>query len=282
MINQIKFLYNKFFYSKWKERQGAYQIISLILSAIIVHIIYMLVIDPIAEMALINQAVQSDFNLAVTLKDIEQELCFIAMFWAFFIIWSKHEEIKKTDLLFTESGRRGQGNFLETQQGDVILPESKDMQKYRAIFENMEQQGKDNNILYRAVASCLDRFFTTAQVMDATDALQQTCTMEADRLETGLSIVRYLTWVIPSIGFVGTVRGIGLALGQAEEAVQGNIAPVTESLGTAFNSTLIALMISIFVMFFVHRLQESQESLLLNVQKFCNDHLLRYLREKEK
>ena len=58
-------------------------------------------------------------------------------------------------------------------------------------------------------------------------------------------MVRYITWAIPSIGFIGTVRGISLALGQAHEAVQGDILGVTLSLGVAFNSTFVALIISL-------------------------------------
>ena len=59
-------------------------------------------------------------------------------------------------------------------------------------------------------------------------------------------MIRYISWAIPSIGFIGTVRGIGEALAQADKAVQGDIAGVTQSLGVAFNSTFIALLISIF------------------------------------
>ena len=33
-----------------------------------------------------------------------------------------------------------------------------------------------------------------------------------------LTILRYITWAIPSIGFIGTVRGIGQAMAQAELA----------------------------------------------------------------
>ena len=284
----------EYLYLRWREREWIYQVATLLLCAVVVHAIYSLTIRPVAEATLELQEVSDTAAMesagsgeqigwfaktTVVVKDYEQEACFIAMFWSFFIIIFKLGEIKNTQRLFTAKGRRGQNNFLETQEGGVILTEAEDMQKYRSILQNISRQ-YGSNTLYRAASTCLERFFTTAQVSDATDALQQTCIMESERLETGLSIVRYLIWVIPSIGFIGTVRGIGNALGMAEEAVQGNIAPVTESLGTAFNSTLIALMISIVVMFLVHKVQASQESLILDVQEFCDKHLLRYLREK--
>ena len=90
-------------------------------------------------------------------------------------------------------------------------------------------------------------------------------------------MVRYIAWAIPSIGFIGTVRGISNALGQAHRAVQGDIAGVTESLGVAFNSTLIALVISIVIMFFMHQLQLIQERLVLDTHTYCDQRLLSHL-----
>ena len=88
----------------------------------------------------------------------------------------------------------------------------------------------------------------------------------ADHLDSSLSLVRYISWAIPAIGFIGTVRGIGEALAQADKAVQGDIAGVTQSLGVAFNSTFIALLISIFLMFLVHQLQLLQERLVYDAE----------------
>ena len=90
-------------------------------------------------------------------------------------------------------------------------------------------------------------------------------------------MVRYISWAIPSIGFIGTVRGIGDALGQAYKAVEGDISGVTVSLGVAFNSTFVALVLSIIIMFALHQLQLSQERLVLNTQRYIDRHLLRHL-----
>ena len=93
-------------------------------------------------------------------------------------------------------------------------------------------------------------------------------------------MVRYIAWAIPSVGFIGTVRGIGDALGQAHKAVEGDIAGVTQSLGVAFNSTFIALVLSIVLMFLLHQLQLVQERLVLDTQDYCDNRLLRHLQVK--
>ena len=90
-------------------------------------------------------------------------------------------------------------------------------------------------------------------------------------------MVRYILWAIPAIGFIGTVRGIGLALNMAHRAVEGDVSGVTENLGTAFNSTLFTLLISIVLMFLVHQLQLMQERLVFDTASYTDDNLIRHL-----
>jgi len=73
------------------------------------------------------------------------------------------------------------------------------------------------------------------------------------------------------------VRGIGAALGNAHEAVAGNIAAVTSSLGVAFNSTFIALLISIVIMFLTHQITLMQERMVMEAHDYCDDKLIRHL-----
>ena len=67
-------------------------------------------------------------------------------------------------------------------------------------------------------------------------------------------------------------------VGQAHKAVAGDILGVTLSLGVAFNSTFIALIISIFIMFLVHQLQLMQERLVLDTHRYCDINLIRHLK----
>ena len=55
-----------------------------------------------------------------------------------------------------------------------------------------------------------------------------------------MSLIKYMSWAVPSIGFIGTVRGIGMALEKSGEAIAGDISGMTESLGLV-NSTFVAL-----------------------------------------
>jgi biopolymer transport protein ExbB/TolQ len=107
--------------------------------------------------------------------------------------------------------------------------------------------------------------------------VESLCQAEGERLDSELSMIRYIVWAIPSIGFIGTVRGIGQALALAYQAMEGDITGVTQSLGVAFNSTFVALLLSLVLMFLVHQLQLLQERLVLETQDYCGTHLIRHM-----
>jgi biopolymer transport protein ExbB/TolQ len=252
-----------------------YQIIALIVAIIIVHLVYVTTIRPNADAILAARAEQAatherfdqERSLYVVLRDYEQESCFILMLWAMAIIGFKARNSLRERALLQEE-------IIKVSEGISILPE--DTREYSRPIQALptETQGQ---LVPRALLAALQRFSSTRNVQDVSAAVRQVCDAESDRLDSELSMVRYVAWAIPSIGFIGTVRGIGNALGQAAEAVEGNIAGVTESLGVAFNSTFVALVISILIMFLVHQVQLIQERLVLDTQTYCDRSLIRHM-----
>ena len=160
-------------------------------------------------------------------------------------------------------------------EGMRILPEDT-----REFARQVQALPEDHQrmLLPRALMNALRRFNSTRNIQDVSNSTNMVFESEADRLESELSMIRYISWAIPSIGFIGTVRGIGEALAQADKAVQGDIAGVTQSLGVAFNSTFIALLISIFLMFLVYQLQLLQERLVFDSQNYLDDKLIRHMK----
>jgi biopolymer transport protein ExbB/TolQ len=156
-----------------------------------------------------------------------------------------------------------------------ILPE--DTREFARQVQALPED-RQSMLLPRALLNALRRFNTTRLISDVSGSTNTIFESEAERLESELSMIRYISWAIPSIGFIGTVRGIGEALAQADKAVQGDIAGVTQSLGVAFNSTFIALLISIFLMFLVYQLQLLQERLVFDGKNYVDDKLIRHLK----
>jgi biopolymer transport protein ExbB/TolQ len=253
-----------------------YQIFSLIVVIILVHGIYVSVVRPNAEAELQREQMEmrenpdyvAERSVYVIVRDFEQEACFILFFWAVTIMGFKGwSALRQRSLL--------QEDLVPVAEGMKILPE--DTREYSRQIQALPQQLQEY-LLPRALLTALHRFDSTRNVQDVSQAAYEECDAEADRLDSELAMIRYIAWAIPSIGFIGTVRGIGAALAQAHKAVEGDIAGVTQSLGFAFNSTFIALLLSIVLMFLVHQIQLLQERLVLESKTYCDRRLIRHMK----
>jgi len=206
-------------------------------------------------------------SLPVIIKDYEQEACIILMFWAFSILIYKAVIAHRQRQLLEK-------DFILLSDDMRILPQDTPELSRRIQALPAAVQGF---LLPRTLRTALQRFAATKDIQNVSTSVREISDSEAERLESELSIIRYIAWAIPSIGFIGTVRGIGDALGQAHKAVEGDITGVTPSLGVAFNSTFIALVISIVLMFFIHQLQLMQERLVLDSERYIDHWLIRRL-----
>ena len=253
-----------------------YQFFSLIIAIILVHAIYLGIIRPTASAILEDREVQMledpafvpERSFYVVVKDFEQEACFILMFWAIsLMLYKARQNINERRVL--------QMNLISSSEETSILPQ--DTREYARPIEALSEHSQDS-LIARALMTALHRFRSTENIQDVSNSILSVCDAESERLDSELSMIRYIAWAIPSIGFLGTVRGIGQALGQAHQAVGGEITAVTQSLGVAFNSTFVALLVSILIMFLMHQLQLAQERLTQEVQSYCDNKLVSHLK----
>jgi biopolymer transport protein ExbB/TolQ len=261
--------------SKTFSPEFLFQLFALLIAFIGVQALYTAVIRPNAETILAEQQARMKADPGYTpeqswfviLKDYEQQAELVLGVWALAIMGYKARlAIRERAMLDRE--------LVPLAEGMRILPE--DTREYLRQVQALPPAER-GLLLPRALQNALQRFGATRNVQDASSSTNTLIMSEGERLESELSMIRYILWAIPSIGFIGTVRGIGDALSQANRAVSGDISGVTESLGVAFNSTLIALLISILLMFLVHQLQLVQERLAFDTQGYLDEHLIRHL-----
>ena len=216
--------------------------IFFISTVIIVHLIFSGIIRPEANMiieAAKNTQSSIPRNFYIIVKDLEQEICVILLFWGVILILEKYLRIINSNYLFNI---------------DLIVKkkiESKIMAE--EVMEKLDKQLSLNlrkTPLIESVNLALLRYSQTKNVQNVSDSIKSSLEMLSTKQDSENSMIRYLIWAIPSVGFIGTVRGIGLALSNADQALQGNISLMTENLGIAFNSTFVALIISLILMLF--------------------------------
>ena len=253
-----------------------YQVAALLIAFMLVHATYVAVIRPNAAADLAEQARQLEQDPThipgrsyyVVLRDFEQEACFVLMLWAVAILGFKATVIARQQALLDD-------DLIGLAPGEIITIEQVGNIAGRIRALPLKRQGY---LLPRVLMGALSRFSATRNIQDASTVMHKLCESEGERLDSELSMIRYIAWAIPSIGFIGTVRGIGDALAQAHRAVEGDITGVTESLGVAFNSTFIALVLSILLMFIIHQIQLMQERLVLDTERYGDDWLLSRLK----
>lgn len=206
-------------------------------------------------------------SLLLVIDAPEQEVEIIHFMWAMLIIAYKALLIRRERKLLDR-------DLIHVPEGIKVLPE--DAKDYARQLEQVPQEEK-GMLIVRALQRTLDRFAATRSIRDSAETSRAVCDSEADRLDSGLAMIRYIAWAIPAIGFIGTVRHISEALLQAHKAVSGDILGVTSSLGIAFNATFVALSLTIVLMFFMHQLQQSQEGFVHNTDHWIDQHLIRHM-----
>lgn len=94
-------------------------------------------------------------------------------------------------------------------------------------------------------------------------------------IESEQKFIDYVAWAIPSVGFIGTVLGIAASLGFANEAsTPEGIAKVTGMLAVAFDTTLVALVLSLMIMWLIHLLRKRQEELFTRMNSYIIENLI--------
>lgn len=262
---------------------------------IVVHFFYQGLVRPFAEAAIAAQGSGATTNLWVIFKDFEQQASVsIGLFCAFLIIYKYQRIVLKEEPLFTMDYLSG--HVQKRTQVTANQPEREDTTEQTAepelsitprasyannetidvaqALEELEASRYAENSSMATWINCLRRFKNTQNVQHASQAISDSVEILAAQLESGNSMIRYFIWAIPSIGFIGTVRGIGSALAKAEEAVAGDISGMVDKLGVAFNSTLVSLLISIVLMYLLHVLNNRQDEMVINTRKNCEKHLL--------
>lgn len=256
-----------------------FQIFALVLSAILVHAAYVAVVRPRASAVLAEQkalaAATPDYasepDVWVILKDYEQELEIILTLWGLAIMGYKFRSLGRERRMF-------EANLVTVAEGESVLPE--DARGHARALEALDAESRER-LLPQLLLTALNRFRMTRSIQDVSDEVGRAAQGYGDRMDSELSLVRYIAWAIPSIGFIGTVRGIGQAMGQAHRALEGDMSGVTESLGTAFNSTLVALLLSMVLMFLLFQLQQTQERLVLDAQGLAERKLIQNLQSPQ-
>ncbi|MGF1541230.1 MAG: MotA/TolQ/ExbB proton channel family protein [Pleurocapsa sp.] len=152
-----------------------------------------------------------------------------------------------------------------------------------------ERLTKDGNLVALRCSRIVRAYMKSGDRATANEFALDDSSFYLSASESSYSLPRILVWAIPLLGFIGTVVGISAAVsgfsefleesGDVEQIKEG-IGLVTGGLAVAFDTTLLALFLSVLVMIPLVLVERYESRLLLGIDVFINDKLLPRLKAK--
>jgi biopolymer transport protein ExbB/TolQ len=209
-------------------------------------------------------------TLAVLLIDRDREtypLTVQNVMWIVFVIGLAELMVRLRDTM-SERGQLAQSWLPEDETTILQGPELRRV--YAATRPATDPAAaRRNRFLPRLIQRVVTQFQTNRSIEQANAILNSSMDLFMHEIDLRYSMVRYVVWVIPTLGFIGTVIGISLALafaGQADLQDPLLLAELTKRLAVAFNTTLLALVMSAILV------------LILNAAgQYCLDNLINRL-----
>jgi biopolymer transport protein ExbB/TolQ len=136
----------------------------------------------------------------------------------------------------------------------------------------------------RFLPRLINRIVTLIQhdrpVEQADSVLTASVELYLHEIDLRYSLIRYVVWAIPTLGFIGTVIGISLALafaGQVDLQDPTLLAELTKRLAVAFDTTLLALILAAILVLGQHIIQAMEERALNRGGQYVLDNLVNRL-----
>lgn len=147
-----------------------------------------------------------------------------------------------------------------------------------------------NTYIVNRIRKALEFFYVRQNNPEVAQMITAQSEVDAAKVSSSYAMVKVFLWAIPIMGFIGTVLGIGSAIGGfgavfgAGEGgdmsqIKEPLLAVLGSMGVAFDTTLLALVFSIILSFPASGLQNEEDDLVTDVDEYCIDHLLKRLND---
>lgn len=177
-------------------------------------------------------------------------------------------------------------DVLPSEISEQINPQN--IHKFADHVRSLRANPGESFLLTRVLRG-LEHFRVRRSNPEVAQMLVSQSEIDANAVEGSYTLLKVFIWAIPILGFIGTVVGISNAVGgfagsldQAQDiaVLKESLNSVTSGLAVAFDTTLVALVMSLIVMFPTSSLQQSEEDLLNWVDEYCNENLVKRLNDE--
>ncbi len=138
-----------------------------------------------------------------------------------------------------------------------------------------------DSMMVNRIRKALELFEVKQNAGDVSNMLSSNSDIDSMRIGGSYSLLKAFLWAIPILGFIGTVIGLSHAIGGMNfsnmtdiKQVTSTLGAVTGGLGTAFDATLLGLVLAMTLNFPLNGMMKAEDDCLNDIDAFCNEVLL--------
>jgi len=145
-------------------------------------------------------------------------------------------------------------------------------------------------ILLNRVQTALVSLHNIGAISEVASILKNQADNDENQITSSYTLISGSVWAIPVLGFIGTVMGLSsaisnfavtLQLSSDIEAIKENLQDVTGGLGTAFETTLVALICALIIQLILNVMQQKESDFLDECNDYCHTYVISKLRLSE-
>jgi biopolymer transport protein ExbB/TolQ len=197
-----------------------------------------------------------------------QHACVLFGFWAFFILLFKQYKLRlqRKPLQFPITSDR---------PGFVLTSKTVDEVTGR-VYEVAVDPEKF--VVFNRILIALSSLKNLGRVSDMDEILRSVGDKDESTMETSYAQLNGFLWAIPVLGFIGTVLGLsqslsnfGSLLDESSDVggIVSSLKQITGGLSTAFETTLVALVIALGLQLMMTAQKQNEEEFLDEVSDYC-------------
>ena len=188
-----------------------------------------------------------------------------------FFIWGLSDTICRA-LTFPRENLALRMELLPARKGPAIP-----VSQAGALLKQMQSKPRWllNSRLGLRMAQALGHLQEKGSAEGFADYLRDLADQDEERTHSNFGLVRFICWVTPVLGFLGTVLHFGTALGGLNaEQIGEKLAHVVGEMGTAFNTTTVALTAATSMMFFLFLCERTEKEVIHTIDRRVERDLL--------
>ncbi|MEM7023569.1 MAG: MotA/TolQ/ExbB proton channel family protein [Pseudomonadota bacterium] len=167
-------------------------------------------------------------------------------------------------------------------EDETTILQGPELRRIYAVAREATQEMAPSEVRFlpRLIQRVVTQFQTNQAVDQANALLNSSLELSLHEMDLRYSMIRYVIWAIPTLGFIGTVIGISLALayaGSVDLQDPSLLSELTKRLAVAFNTTLLALVMSAVLVLIQHIVQAYEERAINQAGQYCLDNLINRL-----